>query len=241
MNHQLRTVSEAPRPLPDPWVTAPAWRILIVEPDTLGEDSLKERLQRRGHTVYSVTTGSEALQVYQDVELVLLNLELPDDDGLEICRVIRSVCDVPIIAIGSRDTEPDCVLGLQAGADDYVIKPYRYRELMARMDAVMRRARPRSASAQIISHGRLHIDAALREVTLDGRRIEITRKEFDLLHALASDPGNVIPRKQLMRRIWGDSWSRRTLDTHVSSLRTKLGAGGWIVTVHGVGFRLGSG
>ncbi len=162
-------------------------------------------------------------------------------DGVEVCRIIRSLCDVPIIAIGSRGAEPDCVLSFQAGADDYIVKPYGSRELMARVDAVMRRLRPRSLSPQAISHGRLHIDAALREVTLDGHRIDITRKEFDLLHALASDPGNVIPRKQLMQRIWGDSWSRRTLDTHVSSLRNKLGSSGWIVTVRGVGFRFGSG
>jgi DNA-binding response OmpR family regulator len=172
---------------------------------------------------------------------VLLDLELPDLDGLEVCRGIRAACDTPVIAVTARGTELDRVLGLQAGADDYVVKPYGFRELMARMDAVMRRSRRQPHAARVISHGLLRIDANLREVSIDGRCIDVTRKEFDLLYLLASNPNTVIPRKLLMQQVWGDSWSRRTVDTHVSSLRTKLGASSWIITVRGVGFRLGHG
>jgi DNA-binding response OmpR family regulator len=132
------------------------------------------------------------------------------------------------------------VLGLRAGADDYLVKPYGFRELIARMEAVMRRAQPQPAASTVVSYGPLSIDASRREVSLDGRLIDVTRKEFDLLYLLASYPQVVIPRKRLMHQVWGDSWSRRTVDTHVSSLRNKLGSSRWIITVRGVGFRLGT-
>ncbi|MER5206859.1 response regulator transcription factor [Streptomyces sp. NPDC002825] len=219
-----------------------AWRVLVVESDTSEAESLVLGLRRHGHHVDSVDTGGGALQNYEDADLVLLDLELPDLDGLEVCRGIRSAGDVPVIAVTARGTELDRVLGLQAGADDYLVKPYGFRELMARMEAVMRRAqRPREQIATVVSHGSLRIDASSREVTLEGRSVELTRKEFDLLHLLASHPETVIPRKRLMQQVWGDSWSRRTVDTHVSSLRNKLGASSWIITVRGVGFRLGCG
>ncbi|MFI6084851.1 response regulator transcription factor [Streptomyces sp. NPDC051217] len=218
-----------------------AWRILVVESDAGDALSLAKGLQRQGHQVECVATGGAALQAYEDVDLVLLDLELPDLDGLDVCRGIRAVCDIPVIAVTARGSELDRVLGLQAGADDYLVKPYGFRELMARMDAVMRRSQPRPAVAKVISQGILRIDASLREVSLAGRSVEVTRKEFDLLYLLASHPDTVISRKRLMREVWGDSWSRRTIDTHVSSLRNKLGASDWIITVRGVGFRLGAG
>lgn len=218
-----------------------AWRILVVESDAGDAESLAKGLQRQGHQVECVTTGGAALQTYEDVDLVLLDLELPDLDGLDVCRGIRTVCDIPVIAVTARGSELDRVLGLQAGADDYLVKPYGFRELMARMDAVMRRSQPRPTVAKVVSQGILRIDASLREVSLAGRSVEVTRKEFDLLYLLASHPDTVISRKRLMREVWGDSWSRRTIDTHVSSLRNKLGASDWIITVRGVGFRLGAG
>ncbi|WP_093798148.1 response regulator transcription factor [Streptomyces sp. Wb2n-11] len=218
-----------------------AVRVLVVENEPRAAEALVQGLRRHGYRAESVATGAKALQVHRSSDLVLLDLELPDLDGLEICRSIRATCDTPIIVVTARDTELDRVLGLQAGSDDYLAKPYGFRELMARMEAVMRRARPQQPVEQVITRGSLRIDARTREVRLDGRHVEVTRKEFDLLHLLASQPEAVISRRQLMVQVWDDSWSRpgRTIDTHVSSLRNKLGSSSWIVTVRGVGFRLG--
>ncbi|MFE9258756.1 response regulator transcription factor [Streptomyces sp. NPDC006879] len=215
-------------------------RILVVDSDVDGGESLVCRLRRHGHEPISVKKGSSALQAFEDVDLVLLDLELPDLDGLEVCRAIRSVSCIPVIIVTARGSELDRVLGLQAGADDFMVKPYGFRELMARIDAVMRRVRYQPPVTKEIQHGRLRIDVSSREVSLDGREVCLTRKEFDLLCMLASHPDTVIPRKRLLQQVWGDSWSRRTVDTHVSSLRGKLGDSGWIVTVRGVGFKLGT-
>lgn len=216
-------------------------RVLVVDSDSEHSDTLLTQLRRHGHEPTGVGRGGAALHAYQDVDLVLLDLELPDLDGLEVCRAIRSVSRLPVIIVTARRSELDCVLGLQAGADDYVTKPYGLRELMARIEAVTRRAQWRPPPAREIRHGQLHIDAGSRVVAVDGREVPLTRKEFDLLHLLASHPDTVIPRKQVLQQVWGDLWSRRTVDTHVSSLRGKLGGTGWIVTVRGVGFKLGDG
>lgn len=218
-------------------------RVLVVQEDTAAAESLTRGLRRRGHDVNSVDTGTHALQTYHRADLVLLDLELPDLDGLEVCRGIRAACDTPIIAITVRGTELDRVLGLQAGSDDYLVKPYGFPELMARIEAVMRRARPQSQAGRTISYGPLHVDSGIREVRLDGELINVTRKEFDLLHLLASQPNTIFSRKQIMSRVWDTDWAEfsRTIDTHVSSLRNKLGARTWIITVRGVGFRFGRG
>ncbi|WP_260606768.1 response regulator transcription factor [Streptomyces sp. WAC08241] len=221
--------------------TSTSWRVLVVENNPEDMEALATWLRRHGHQVEVAATGDAALQAYQRSDILLLDLELPDVDGLEVCRSIRSLSDVPIIAVTGWGTELDRVLGLQAGADDYLVKPYGFRELMARMHAVMRRSRPQAHSEQVLLHGPLRIDAASREVSLQGRVVEVTRKEFDLLYLLACHPETVIPRKRIMQQVWGGSWSRRTVDTHVSSLRGKLGGSDWIVTVRGVGFRFGSG
>ncbi|QLE75548.1 response regulator transcription factor [Streptomyces rectiverticillatus] len=217
-------------------------RILVVDSDTRAAETLARRLQRHGCETFSVATGEAALAEYRSADLVLLDPELPDLDGLEVCRAVRAASEVPIIAVTALAGELDRVLGLQAGADDYVVEPYGFRELMARIEAVMRRARPAARpAAEVITSGPLTIDPDLREVRLGGRRIDVTRKEFDLLHLLASRPEKVVSRKQLMTQVWDDRWSRpgRTIDTHVSSLRGKLGSAGWIITVRGVGFRFG--
>lgn len=216
------------------------WRILVVENDPGDMAALMRGLRRHGHEVRGARTGSEALAGYPDVDLVLLDLELPDLDGLEVCREIRAVSEIAVIAVTARRSELDRVLGLHAGADDYVVKPYGFRELMARMVAVMRRRKPAAPpSGHTRSHGRLTIDANAREVRVGDRRVDVTRKEFDLLWLLAASPDVVVPRQRIQGEVWGDSWSRRTVDTHVSSLRNKLGDSEWIVTVRGVGFRLG--
>ena len=215
------------------------WRVLVVENHGGDAEILVPSLRRQGHEVSKVGSGGEALQAYDDADMVLIDPDLPDLDGLEVCRSIRAVGDTPVIAITRRGSELDRVLALQAGADDYLVKPYSFRELTARMDAVMRRMKPRPKATGAIVHGRLRIDATSRQVTVDGRSVALTRKEFELLHLLASQPASVILRKQIMVQVWGDAWSRRTLDTHVSSLRSKLGSSDWIITVRGVGFRLG--
>ena len=220
---------------------SPSWRVLVVENNVGDLEALARGLRRHGHEVLPVETGNDALATFGHTDLVLLDLELPDLDGLEVCRGIRAVAEIPIIAVTARGTELDLVLGLQAGADDYVVKPYGFRELMARMEAVMRRARRGEPGPQVLSRGRLRIDPNSREVRVDGCPVEVTRKEFDLLFLLASHPDTVVPRQQIMHQVWGDSWSRRTVDTHVSSLRNKLGCPDWIITVRGVGFRLGNG
>lgn len=228
-----------------PW-PAPAVfgrRILVVGADA--GDGLSNQLRRHGHTCTGAAHGGAALQAYGSADLVLLDLELPDLDGLEVCRAIRSVSRVPLIIVTSRESEIDCVLGLQAGADDYVTRPFGIRELMARIEAVMRRVQWQPAAAagpaqEILRHGRLRIDVGSREVSVDGAPVTLTRKEFDLLCLLAQHPDTVVSRRQLLQQVWGDSWSRRTVDTHVSSVRGKLGDPGWIVTVRGVGFRLGT-
>lgn len=217
------------------------WRVLVVGGDLTDADPLVCGLRRHGHDALSVTKGGAALQAYEDADLVLLSLELPDMDGLEVCRAIRAASGVPLIVLTAQRSELDCVLSLQAGADDYVVTSHGLRELMARIEAVMRRVRALPAAAGEISHGPLRIDVSSREVSIDGRAVRLTRKEFDLLCLLASHPDTVIPRKQLLRQVWGHSWSHRTVDTHVSSLRGKLGGRGWIVTVRGVGFKLGNG
>ncbi|MFF9895940.1 response regulator transcription factor [Streptomyces longispororuber] len=229
---------------PPPRNISDSWRVLVVEGDQADRAALTEALARQGHDVGAVSSGADALAAHEAADLVLLDLDLPDLDGLEVCREIRAVHDTPVIAVTSRGSELDCVLALQAGADDYVIKPYGLRELMARLQAVMRRARRTACAdtgtdgAAVLEHGPLRIDSGSREVRMCGRPVPVTRKEFDLLALLASAPGRVVSRESIMHKVWGESWSRRTVDTHVSSLRNKLGGPEWIVTVRGVGFKL---
>jgi DNA-binding response OmpR family regulator len=215
--------------------------ILVVESDSSVADSLIRSLKRNGHDPRKVGTGKEALMTHQDAELVLLDLELPDLDGLEVCRLIRASSDMPIITFITGGSELDKVLSLQAGSDDCLVKPYGVRELCARIDAVMRRARKAAEAdtTKVMSNGSLSIDPRSREVRVRDQVVRTTRKEFDLLLMLASQPGTVFSRKELMARVWKDEgWaSGRTVDTHVSMLRNKLGSGDWIATVRGIGYR----
>ncbi|WP_243754511.1 response regulator transcription factor [Labedaea rhizosphaerae] len=316
-------------------------RVLIVESQSDDATALARSLARYGHETFTVGSGATAIETYVDAELILLDLELPDIDGLEVCARIRAASDTPIIAFTGGQL--DRVLGLQAGADDCLDKPYGFRELLARIDAVMRRSRigvvgrsalpgtgastaprngaggagparplpngshdhgPNASAAKpgvdehVLRHGlpgpresveswhgpmpparkhpeptgdpagdagvarngangpkegtltigSLTIDTAFRQVRVRGKTVELTRKEFDLLHYLATNSDTVITRRRLMAEVWGDqsphaasAQASRTIDTHVSSLRGKLGEGGWIRTVRGVGFRFDNG
>jgi DNA-binding response OmpR family regulator len=215
-------------------------RVLTVASESHADGSLVTSLRRTGYDTESVGTGAEALQQYRNADLLLIDLELPDLDGIELCRTIRASSDAAIIVVTARDTELDRVLSLRAGSDDYVVKPCSYPELNARIEAIMRRVRQQPPVTEVITSGPLSIDSRTREIRLDGRRVEVTRKEFDLLYLLASRPGSVVSRNQITAHVWGArSEPGRTIDTHVSSLRSKLGSASWIITTRGVGFRFG--
>ncbi|QYX78362.1 response regulator transcription factor [Streptomyces akebiae] len=218
-------------------------RVLIVGDDADAAEARARELRRQGYHAQSVVTGAEALNAHQQADLVLLDLDLPDIDGLEVCRSIRQAGDKPIISVTARNTELDRVLALQAGADDCVVTSCGEREMLARIEAVLRRARPRTERSRPLCLGPLHIDSRTREVRLHDRPVNVTAKEFELLHTLAATPESVISRKELMARVWETGWadSSRTIDTHVRSLRAKLGTHSWIITVRGVGYRMGHG
>jgi DNA-binding response OmpR family regulator len=215
-------------------------RVLLVEDDDAIAEPLTAGLERHGFQVSRARTGAEALAAPAH-EVVLLDLGLPDMDGIDVCRRLRASSAVPIIVITARSEEIDRVLGLELGADDYVVKPFGFRELVARIRAVTRRARPAAGPAEGPQRvGRLELDRRQRQVLLDGAEVTLTAKEFDLLALLAEDPGAVFGRDQILERVWDPHWfgPTKTLDVHVASLRKKLGDPGWIETIRGVGFRL---
>ena len=213
-------------------------RILVVEDDDAIAKPLVEGLRREAFDVSRVATGAAALAAPLP-DLVLLDLRLPDIDGTEVCRLLRARSDVPIIVVTAKGEEVDRVVGLELGADDYVIKPFGFRELLARIRAVLRRTH-RGADDVRLRAGSLELDLRSRRATLDGRDLALTPKEFDLLALLASDPGAVVSRDHMLREVWNTEWfgPTKTIDVHVASLRKKLGDPRWIETVRGVGLRL---
>jgi two-component system, OmpR family, response regulator RegX3 len=213
--------------------------VLLVEDEDAIADPLAEGLRREGFTVTRAATGAEALAASES-DVVLLDLRLPDMDGLDVCRQIRERSDVPIIVVTARGEEADRVVGLELGADDYVVKPFGIRELIARIRAVTRRGRGAAPDKDIVQVGELELDSRARRVRLGSRELELTPKEFDLLTALARDPGAVLSRRRLLEEVWETSWygSTKTIDVHVAALRRKLGDPDWIETVRGIGFRL---
>ncbi|WP_233510670.1 response regulator transcription factor [Actinomadura craniellae] len=225
-------------------------RILVVA-DCSAVAYLVEDMRWHGFDAHAAKSGTGAMEEYADYDVLLLDVDLPDLDGLAVCRTIRATSDIPIIGFTSQPSELDQVLCLEAGCDDCIEKPYRSRELVARINAVMRRVRvtdgePGRQDGQRLSLGPLSIDSVAREVRLHDRLVGTTRKEFDLLRLLAAEPEKVFSREELMTEIWDhpaeadvSPQASRTIDTHVSSLRGKLGGGGWITTVRGVGFRFG--
>jgi DNA-binding response OmpR family regulator len=221
--------------------------ILVAEDDEHVADALTDALRQHGHTVLWKADGGKAVDAAEEADFVLLDLGLPDLDGYEVCRRIRATSMVPIIAVTARSEEIDRVMLLQAGADDYVVKPYGFRELLARIEAVTRRTThtatataPPAADDSGLEMGALSIDVRARKAFVEGRPLPLTAKEFDLLALLAAECGAVLTREQLIERVWDENWygSTRTLDVHVGTLRTKLGDKRWIETVRGVGFRL---
>ena len=216
-------------------------RLLIVEDEDAIAIPLIEGLRREGFAVTRVATGAEALAA-PEVDLVLLDLRLPDMDGFEVCRRIRAGSNVPIIMVTARGEEVDRVVGLELGADDYLVKPFGFRELLARIRAVSRRtgAREQGREPETLSAGALEIDLRSRRAVLRGDELTLTPKEFDLLVLLARDPGIVVDRQRILREVWNTTWygGAKTIDVHVGALRRKLGDPAWIETVRGVGLRL---
>jgi DNA-binding response OmpR family regulator len=216
-------------------------RLLVIEDDPSIAEPLSAGLRREGFDIELAATGAMALEA-DECDLVLLDLGLPDMDGRDVCRLLRQRSKVPIIVVTARGDEIDRVILLELGADDYVVKPFGFRELVARIRAVLRRTGERSEPAPpdpCIVVGQLSIDTRTRSVTLDGDPVALTPKEHDLLVYLARDPGAVFTRKQLIEDVWDQNWwgSTKTLDVHIASLRKKLSPE-LIETVRGVGFRL---
>ncbi len=215
-------------------------RLLVVEDDDAIAEPLQEGLEREGFVVERARTGGEALGA-RDADLVLLDLGLPDLEGTEVCRRLRSSSSVPIIVLTARGDELDRVLLLELGADDYVVKPFGFRELVARIRAVRRRLEGRSPTAPL-QCGPLTVDPRTRRAHLAGQEVHLTPKEFDLLVALAEDAGAVRRREDLISEVWDEHWwgPTKTLDVHVAALRRKLGDSRWVTTVRGVGYRFGA-
>jgi two-component system, OmpR family, response regulator RegX3 len=228
---QHRAADSTPRP------SGP--RLLLVEDDPTIAEPLIEGLEYEGFRVRWVRTGQAAL-AGPDADLVLLDLGLPDVDGREVCRGLTARSATPVVVVTARGDEFDRVLLLELGADDYVVKPFGFRELVARIRAVLRRGGRAPAADGRQELGALTIDRRGRQVQLTGRPVELTTKEFDLLALLAEEPGTVRRREEIITRVWDENWwgSTKTLDVHVASLRKKLGNPRWIATLRGVGYRL---
>jgi DNA-binding response OmpR family regulator len=215
-------------------------RVLLVEDDARVAAALAAALRRRGHEVIHCPTAAAALAA-DPVDLVLLDLNLPDGDGIDVCRALRRRDEsVAIIAVTARAEERDRVIGLQTGADDYVVKPYSMAELNARIEAVLRRAaRAAPRAADVLSAGPVRMDLASRRVAVDGREVALTRKEFEILAVLTRTPDVVVSYDRLILAVWQTTYvGRHTLDVHVGSLRAKLDVPGLVQTVRGVGYRL---
>ena len=221
--------------------------ILFVEDEPSIADPFARALRRAGFEPVTARTGREALALASrlDPDLVLLDLNLPDTDGRDVARELRRLGDTPIVMLTARGTEMDRITGLELGADDYVVKPFSAEEVIARIRAVLRRARrpAEEAPGEPVQVGPLTVDFGARRASLDGSELRLSRKEFDLLAELVRNAGQVVSREQLMERVWDENWfgSTKTLDTHVAWLRRKLdddpAAPRYLHTVRGVGFR----
>ena len=218
--------------------------ILIVEDESSIASFVALYLKNAGYAVRTVAKGADALdQVSADPpSLTILDLMLPDIDGIEVCRRIRKTSDVPILMLTARDEDVDKIIGLEVGADDYMTKPFNPRELVARVKSILRRSTPerRQAESAVIRHGDLSVDAGRREVRVGEEEIQLAPKEFDLLWELLDHRGLVLTRDQLLERVWGYTFAgdTRTVDVHVRQLRRKLGDDCPVATVWGVGYKV---
>jgi DNA-binding response OmpR family regulator len=223
-----------------------AEKILIVEDERNIASFVSMYLKNARYTVEIARDGAEALQKAENAkpDLVVLDLMLPDIDGLEVCRQIRSSSDVPILMLTARDDDIDKIVGLEVGADDYLTKPFNPRELVARIKSILRRSTASAKTGRpaeaVMEHGDLKIDAGRREVTVSGEHVQLAPKEFDLLWELLDHRGLVLTRDQLLERVWGYTFAgdTRTVDVHVRQLRRKLGDACPVATVWGVGYKV---
>jgi two-component system response regulator RegX3 len=218
--------------------------VLVIEDDLSIADPLLAGLRRAGFETAHASSGAAALAMLATAAeapgCVLLDLGLPDLDGAEVCRRVRATAQVPIIVVSARSEEIDRVMLLELGADDYVVKPFGMRELVARIRAVMRRSgTARDGAHERHEHGPLVVDVRTRRVTVDGAEVELTPKEFDVLAFLVAEPGTALTRHRILESVWSAQWygPTKTLDVHIASVRRKLGHPEWIETVRGVGFR----
>jgi len=226
-------------------MSRPKRTILLVEDEASIRDPLADVLRSEGFDTLVAGSVAEALeQARRDPDLVLLDLMLPDGSGFDVCRELRQHSQVPIIMLTARGEEADRVVGLELGADDYVVKPFSGREVVARIRAVLRRAAtPEPADERPLEVGPVRLEPARREVTLEGSPLELSRKEYELLHLLMRNAGSVVTRERLIDEVWDPNWfgSTKTLDVHVSGIRRKLGDDPskprFVHTVRGVGFR----
>ena len=222
-----------------------AGHVLLVEDESSIAEPFARALERNGFQATIARTASEALRLCgeTDPDVVLLDLTLPDGDGRDVCRELRRASNVPIIMLTARGTVTDRIVGLELGADDYVVKPFAVEEVISRIRAVLRRVRGPSKTPTKLTVGELHLDRDAHRVWLGGVELDLTRKEFELLARLIRDAGKVVSRETLMSDVWDMNWfgSTKTLDVHIACLRRKLGdppeAGRYIQTVRGVGFR----
>jgi DNA-binding response OmpR family regulator len=218
--------------------------ILVVEDEPSIASFVALYLKRAGFAVRVAGTGGDAIEQAgaEAPSLIVLDLMLPDLDGIDVCRRVRQRSDVPILMLTARDDDIDKIIGLEVGADDYLTKPFNPGELVARVKSILRRANPerRELEGACLEHGDLNIDAGRREVTVGGDEIQLAPKEFDLLWELLDHGGLVLTRDQLLERVWGYTFAgdTRTVDVHVRQLRRKLGAASPIVTVWGVGYKV---
>ena len=218
-------------------------RVLVVEDDDGVAQAIVAALSEHGYRTTSVGRAVDVWQHVHDVDLVLLDLGLPDGDGLEVLRRIRRIGGPGVLVLTARGTERDIVRGLRLGADDYLVKPVRLGELLARIEAVRRRL-PAAAEAgdeRVVRIGPLTVDPGARTAKVGAEVLDLTSKEFDILAVLARRPGSAVSRQEMLDAVWGDAYLAvsRSLDVHVANLRTKLGTPGLLTTIRGFGYRLG--